>query len=115
MCILGVHTGWHDSAACLYRDFDLVAAVSLERLTRVKCAGVTETLPMPDRAIDECLAIAGIGRGDVDVLAVSRALFEYQDFALTGLSSVEQAWYRMRGRRRLRLADHMMRKERQTE
>jgi carbamoyltransferase len=113
--ILGVNTGWHDASACLFKDFDLVAAVSLERLTRVKSAGVTETLPMPDRAIDECLAIAGIGRGEVDVVAVSRGLFEYQDFALTGLSAVEQTWYRMRGRRRLRLADHMMRKERQTD
>src|SRR3984957_12041988 len=107
MCILGVHTGWHDSAACLYRDFELVAAVSLERLTRVKSAGVTETKPMPDRAIDECLAIGGIGRGDVDVLAMSRALFEYQDFALTGLSALEQAWWRLRGGRRLRLRGYL--------
>src|SRR5271170_2453893 len=103
MYILGVHTGDHDASACLYKDFDLIAAVSLERLTRVKSGGVTTAQPMPDRAIDECLAIAGIGRGDVDVLALSRALFEYQDFALTGLSAVEQAWYRLRGRRRLRL------------
>ena len=83
MYILGVHTGGHDASACLYRDFDLIAAVSLERLTRAKGAGVTTDEPMPDRAIDECLAIAGVGRGDVDVLALSRTLFEYQDFALT--------------------------------
>src|ERR1700733_1857240 len=109
MYILGVHTGWHDASACLYKDFELIAAVSLERLTRVKSAGITRITPMPNRAIDECLAIGGIGRGDVDVVAMSRALFEYQDFALTGLSALEQAWYRMRGRRRLRLVDHMMR------
>ena len=82
MYILGVHTGGHDASACLYRDFDLIAAVSLERLTRAKGAGVTTDEPMPDRAIDECLAIAGVGRGDVDVLALSRTLFEYQDFTL---------------------------------
>ena len=85
MYILGVHTGNHDASACLYKDFDLIAAVSLERLTRVKDAGVTTDEPMPNPAIDECLAIAGIGRGDIDVLALSRTLFEYQEFALTGL------------------------------
>jgi carbamoyltransferase len=115
MYILGVHTGWHDASACLYKDFELIAAVSLERLTRVKSAGITGITPMPNRAIDECLAIGGIGRGDVDVVAMSRALFEYQDFALTGLSALEQAWYRVRGKRRLRLADHMMRKEGKTD
>src|SRR5271155_885019 len=115
MYILGVHTGGHDASACIYKDFELVAAVSLERLTRAKSAGVTEITPMPDRAIDECLAIGGIGRGDVDVLALSRALFEYQDLALTGLSALEQAWWRLRGRRRLRLVDHMMRKEGKTD
>jgi carbamoyltransferase len=109
MYILGVHTGGHDASACIYKDFELVAAVSLERLTRAKSAGVTPAQPMPNRAIDECLAIAGVGRGDIDVLALSRALFEYQDFALTGLSALEQAWWRLRGRRRLRLVDHMMR------
>ena len=55
MHILGVHTGFHDASACLYKDFDLVAAVSLERLTRVKTAGVTPAEPMPDPAIDEML------------------------------------------------------------
>jgi len=115
MYILGVHTGGHDASACIYKDFELVAAVSLERLTRAKSAGVTPAQPMPNRAIDECLAIAGVGRGDIDVLALSRALFEYQDFALTGLSALEQAWWRLRGRRRLRLVDHMMRKEGKTD
>lgn len=109
--ILGVHTGWHDASACLYKDFDLVAAVSVERLARVKNAGISLAKPMPDRAIDECLAIGGIGREDVDVVAASRALFEYQDFALTGLRALEQAWWRLRGKRRLRLVDTMMRKE----
>ena len=97
MYVLGVHTGGHDASACIYKDFELVAAVSLERLTRAKSAGVTPAQPMPNRAIDECLAIAGVGRGDIDVLALSRALFEYQDFALTGLSALEQAWWRLRG------------------
>ena len=113
--ILGVHSGGHDASACLYKDFELVAAVSLERIARAKNAGVSVAEPMPDLAIEECLAIGGVGRGDIEVVALSRALFEYQDFALTGLSALEQAWFRLRRRRRLRLADHMMRKERNTE
>ena len=31
MYILGIHTGHHDASACLFRDYELVAAVSLER------------------------------------------------------------------------------------
>ncbi|MFZ0205041.1 MAG: carbamoyltransferase N-terminal domain-containing protein, partial [Roseiarcus sp.] len=115
MYILGVHTGGHDASACLYRDFDLIAAVSLERLTRAKGAGVTTDEPMPDRAIDECLAIAGVGRGDVDVLALSRTLFEYQDFTLPSLRAVKQAWYRLLRRPRLRFLDRVMRRERETD
>ena len=111
MYILGVHTGSHDASACLFRDFDLVAAVSLERLTRVKNAGVSVETPMPDRAIDEVLAIGGIGRGEVDVVAASRALFDYRDYRLSGLAALDQAWSATRGRRRLRLLDHMMRKQ----
>jgi len=111
MYILGVHTGSHDASACLFRDFELVAAVSLERLTRVKNAGVSVEKPLPDRAIDEVLSIGGIGRGDVDVVAASRAWFDYQDYRLSGLAALEQSWWAARGRRRLRLLDHMMRKE----
>src|SRR5271155_6283234 len=108
MYILGVHTGGHDASACIYKDFDLAAAVSLELLPRAKSSGVTPAQPMPNRAIDECLAIAGVGRGDIDVLALSRALFEYQDFALTGLSALEQAWWRLPGRGGLRLGDAIL-------
>ena len=70
---------------------------------------------MPDRAIDECLSIAGIDRQSIDVVAMSRAFFEYQDYVLSGLSAIEQSWWKMRGKRRLRLADQMMRKEGRTE
>ena len=111
MHILGVHTGWHDASACLFRDFELVAAVSLERLTRKKNAGVTVEQPLPGRAIDEVLAISGIGRGDVDVVAASRALFDNSDYRLSGLAALQEMWRAARGRRRLRLLDGVMRKE----
>ena len=55
MHILGIHTGSHDTSACLFHDFELVAAVSLERLTRQKNAGVHAKRLSPDQVIDEVL------------------------------------------------------------
>jgi len=47
--LLGIHNSAHDAAACLFRDYQLLAAVSLERLTRKKGAGVCaeQELPIP--------------------------------------------------------------------
>ncbi|MGO9474552.1 MAG: carbamoyltransferase C-terminal domain-containing protein [Rhodomicrobium sp.] len=111
MHVLGVHTGYHDASVCLYKDFELIAAVSLERLKRIKSAGVTTRQPMPDEAVDECLEIGGISRGDVDVLCLSRAVFDYQDYKLTGRAAANQLWYRLRRKPRLQLLDSMMLKE----
>ena len=71
LLILGIHPAWHDSAAVLYDDYRLVAAVQTERLTRVKGDGDG----IPDAAIDEVLAIAGITRREVDVVAMTRGVF----------------------------------------
>src|SRR5580704_6310960 len=77
MFILGIHNGEHDASACLFDDYRLLAAVSLERLTRKKNAGVSVDAEWPFAAIDECLACAGIGRHDIDVICVSRGHFEH--------------------------------------
>ncbi len=74
--ILGVHSGSHDAAAALFVDYELKAAVSLERLTRNKGDGSQH----PDAAIDEVLAIAGATRREVDVVCYSRALFPTRHF-----------------------------------
>lgn len=55
--------GFHDAAAALVVDGEVVAAVEEERLTRVK-----HDPSFPERAADTCLAIAGIDAGDVDVI-----------------------------------------------
>jgi carbamoyltransferase len=73
--ILAVHPGSHDAAAAVLSDYDLKAAVQLERLTRVKGDG-----GCPDLSIDETLRIAGATRRDVDVLAVSRTDYPVQYF-----------------------------------
>jgi carbamoyltransferase len=69
--ILTVHTGIHDAGAALFEDYELRAAVQLERLTRHKGDGRT----YPDLCIDEVLGIAGAARQDVDVLGLSRCEF----------------------------------------
>jgi carbamoyltransferase len=74
--ILGLHPGIHDAAAAVFVDYELKAAVQLERLTRHKGDGST----YPDACIDEVLSIAGATRRDVDAVAVSRAKFPTRYF-----------------------------------
>jgi carbamoyltransferase len=66
MIILGVFGG-HDACAALYEDYRLIAAVALERMTRVKTDGGR----FPDAAVDECLAVASLTRADIDVVALA--------------------------------------------
>lgn len=61
MHILGISAFYHDSAAALLRDGDLVAAAQEERFTRVKFDH-----RFPERAIAYCLREAGIQLRDVD-------------------------------------------------
>jgi carbamoyltransferase len=74
MLILGVHSGYHEASACLFDDYRMVAAVALERLTRRKVDGGR----IPEEAIEECLAIGGIRRGEVDALVLGRGPFPWR-------------------------------------
>jgi carbamoyltransferase len=112
MYILGIHNGHHDASACLFRDYELVAAVSLERLSRKKNDGVTPDLEVPLAAIDECLSIAGIARADVEVVCASRAHWELQSFRLTGRWWIKQQYYGLIGARRSPLMSDLMLKQR---
>ena len=62
--ILGVSAFYHDSAACLLRDGEIVAAAQEERFTREKGDD-----SFPSRAIEYCFASAGIGTGDLTAVA----------------------------------------------
>jgi len=112
MYILGIHNGHHDASACLFHDYQLIAAVSLERLTRKKNDGVTPDMETPDAAIDECLSIANIARADVDVVCASRAHWELQSYKLTGRWWLKQQYYGLIGGRRNPLMSDLMRKQR---
>ena len=74
--ILALHTNFHDASAALFEDYELRAAVQLERLTRHKGDGREH----PDLAIDEVLAIAGATRRDIDAVALGRMLFPFEYF-----------------------------------
>lgn len=65
MYILGIHDG-HNAGACLLKDGSVTAAVSLERLSRVK-----NDTGYPYAAIKEVLAIEGIKGRDIDRVAVA--------------------------------------------
>jgi len=58
--ILGISAYYHDSAAALICDGDIIAAAQEERFTRVK-----HDQDFPRNAIDYCLEEAGIGINDV--------------------------------------------------
>lgn len=59
--ILGISAFYHDSAACLLRDGEIVAAASEERFTRKK-----GDASFPARAVQFCLKEGGIGMADLD-------------------------------------------------
>lgn len=88
--ILGISAFYHDSAACLLRDGEIVAAVQEERFSRSK-----GDASFPARAVDYCLRRGGITMEDVDyvgfydkpLLKFERILETYLGVAPRGLRS----------------------------
>src|SRR5688572_27361831 len=80
MITLGLNAAFHDSAAALVVDGQVLAAAEEERFTRVKHA--KRPLPftaweLPFHAIDFCLARAGLRLAQVDHVACSFAPSEF--------------------------------------
>jgi carbamoyltransferase len=98
MIILSLHTGYHDGTAALLDGYNLVAAVQLERLTRKKGDGGG----IPEAAMDEVLAIAGLTRADVDVVVLSRASFPARYFKSGALKTAEYAFHKIIGHEKLK-------------
>ncbi|MEZ5823946.1 MAG: carbamoyltransferase [Geminicoccaceae bacterium] len=94
MLVLGISAFYHDSAAALIRDGEIVAAAQEERFTRIK-----HDSAFPSRAANWCLEEGGIGLGDVDhvvfydkpFLKFERLLETYLAFAPKGFSSFRKA------------------------
>ena len=92
--VLGISAFYHDSAAALLRDGEIVAAAQEERFTRKK-----HDPDFPHEAVKFCLAQAGVGADEVDfvafydkpVLKFHRLLETYLAFAPVGLKSFRKA------------------------
>ncbi|HEU4597075.1 MAG TPA: carbamoyltransferase [Pyrinomonadaceae bacterium] len=90
MYILGISAYYHDSAACLVRDGEIVAAAQEERFTRKK-----HDHRFPSSAVEFCLRHAGITPEELDYVAFydkpllkfERLLETYIDYAPKGLRS----------------------------
>ena len=87
MKVLGISCFYHDSAACLVEDGQIVAAAQEERFTRVK-----HDQRFPSQAIRYCLAEAGSNGGidavafyDKPILKFHRILETYLSVAPSGL------------------------------
>lgn len=92
--ILGLSAYYHDSAAALLVDGEIVAAAQEERFTRKK-----HDSDFPARAVEYCLAEAGVGLADVDHVAFydkpflkfERLMETYAAFAPRGFRSFAMA------------------------
>ena len=95
--ILGLQTG-HESSAVLFENDRLIAAVSDERLSRVKNDGGK----LSDLAIDEVLRLAGRSRDEIDSLALLYTFFPEEYFVReTWLKEIERRVLRRKRKRRL--------------
>lgn len=94
MRVLGISAFYHDSAAALLRDGEIVAAAQEERFTRRK-----HEAAFPTRAVDFCLQRAGVTLDAVDRIAFydkpflkfERLLESYVAFAPRGFRSFRMA------------------------
>src|SRR6266542_2064737 len=92
--ILGISAFYHDSAAALIEDGEIVAAVQEERFTRRK-----QDPNLPRNAIAYCLAQAGIDAAQLDYVVFyekpftkfDRLLKTYLAFAPSGFESFKRA------------------------
>jgi len=86
--ILGLSAYYHDSAAALIHDGDIVAAVQQERFTRKK-----HDPGFPAEAIQYCLQEAGINLTDVDhVVFYDKPLVKFERLLETYLSYAPQGF-----------------------
>ena len=94
MFILGISAFYHDSAACLIRDGEIIAAAQEERFTRKK-----HDFSFPVNAINFCLSHAKITSKDIEIVAFydkpflkfERILETYLTYAPVGIKSFLKA------------------------
>ncbi|MFZ5481686.1 MAG: carbamoyltransferase [Myxococcota bacterium] len=86
--ILGISALFHDSAAALLRDGEVVAAAQEERFTRLK-----HDASFPVRSAEWCLARAGIRAGDLDWLVFyEKPLVKFQRILVNSIATFPRGW-----------------------
>src|SRR5580693_6620496 len=114
MRVLGISAYYHDSAAAIVRDGEIVAAAQEERFTRKK-----HDPSFPVHAVQYCLDADGVSLDDVDYivfydkpfLKFERLLETYLAFAPRGLRSFQMAmplWVREKMFQKSLLTDELM-------
>jgi len=94
MYILGISAFYHDSAACIVKDGEIIAAVQEERFTRKK-----HDFSFPVNGINFCLEYAGIESDKLDIVAFydkpflkfERILETYLTYSPIGIKSFLKA------------------------
>ncbi|MEA2625999.1 MAG: carbamoyltransferase, partial [Candidatus Binatota bacterium] len=88
MRILGISCYYHDAAAALVVDGQLVAAAEEERFSRVK-----HDSEYPRSAVEFCLETAGITAGDLDyVVFYEKPFVKFERILMTMLTSYPRSW-----------------------
>jgi carbamoyltransferase len=83
MDVLGVSCYFHDAAAALVRDGQLIAAAEEERFSRKK-----HDYEFPQRAIDFCLDTAGIGARELDyVVFFEKPFVKFERLLLSSMQT----------------------------
>ena len=88
MYVLGISCYYHDAAAALLRDGQLMAAAEEERFTRIK-----HDFQFPSQAINFCLETAGIKGADVDyVVFFEKPFRKFDRILMTVLQTYPQSY-----------------------
>jgi carbamoyltransferase len=85
--VLGLSALYHDSAACLLRDGQIVAAAQEERFTRKR-----HDAALPLGAVEHCLAAGGLRIGEVDhVVFYDKPFLKFERLLETFLSTAPRS------------------------
>jgi len=88
MYILGISCFYHDAAAALLKDGELVAAAEEERFSRKK-----HDFDFPEKAIRFCLDFAGISGKDLDYVVFYEKPFQkFERILMTSLKTFPKSW-----------------------
>lgn len=88
MNILGLSAFYHDSAACLIRDGEIIAAAQQERFTRVK-----HDHRFPLDAVQYCLKVGKISSKDLDyVVFYDKPFIKFERLLETYVSYAPRGW-----------------------